>query len=246
MLSEPPTRKVVLLPGMDGTGALFDPFIASLPAPFEAHPFAYPLDQPLSYSELADYVRAQLRSSEPFVLLAESFSTPLAIQIAAAHPSDLKALILVAGFVTSPTYSRMPLLASFPRPARRRLRLPTFLVRRLLLGPGAPPSSVHAVKQAVSSLSPEVVATRVRSIFDCDVRAELAQITVPTLYLQANQDRIVPPRCLDDILIVKPETFVTKIDGPHLLLQREPRQSAEAVADFIRKLNEPDHECPRE
>jgi hypothetical protein len=40
--------------------------------------------------------------SEPFVLLAESFSTPVAIRVAAENPTNLKGLILCAGFATSP------------------------------------------------------------------------------------------------------------------------------------------------
>ncbi len=100
-----PVRKLFLLPGMDGTGTLFGPFVEALPEGFKGMPVAYPVDRPLSYSELAELVRKRLPVSESFVLLAESFSTPIAIQIAAENPPGLKAVILVAGFATSPTLS---------------------------------------------------------------------------------------------------------------------------------------------
>lgn len=228
-------RKLVLLPGMDGTGMLFKPFISSLPAPFAAHPIAFPPDRPLSYPQLALLVHAQIPASEPFVLLAESFSTPLAIQIAAARPAALRALILVAGFATNPTsawFSRaLPWLL-----IQRRLRLPTLVIRRYLLGPGASSALVSSVKDATGSVRQEVFASRLDSVFHCDSRPQLAQVVVPILYLQASHDRLVPPRCLSEILAIKPGTAVVRIEGPHLLLQSEPRQSVEAVRHFIEQL----------
>ena len=81
--------KLVLLPGMDGTAELFSEFIAALPEPFETVTVRYPAERPLSYSELANFVRAACPVSEPYMLVAESFSTPLAIQYAATNPANL-------------------------------------------------------------------------------------------------------------------------------------------------------------
>jgi hypothetical protein len=71
--------KLVLLPGMDGTGELFSEFAAALAGEFEIATVRYPTEQSLSYSELEGFVRAACPTSEPFVLLAESYSTPAAI-----------------------------------------------------------------------------------------------------------------------------------------------------------------------
>lgn len=229
-------RKLVLLPGMDGTGTLFGPFIEALPQSYEARPVSYPNDRPLSYSELAELVRGQLPVSEPFVLLAESFSTPLAIQIATANPAGLRALVLVAGFATNPTYRWVRRLSSFIFPPRKRIRAPGFFIERYLLGRGASPAMVQAVQQAVHSVGPEVLDSRARLVLACDVRAELARMKVPILYVQATQDRVVPPRCLDEMLAVRREISVARIEGPHLLLQREPQQSAEIITQFIQQL----------
>jgi pimeloyl-ACP methyl ester carboxylesterase len=231
-----PVRKLVLLPGMDGTGTLFGPFIEALPQGFKAMPVAYPASRPLSYPELAEFVRVRLPVSESFVLLAESFSTPLAIQIAAGNPAGLKALILVAGFITNPSYPWLPGFGALLLSGRMRLRLPDLVIRRALLGPAAPHALLSDVKKAVLSMSPEVFSSRLRSISSCDSRKALSQVTVPILYVQATKDRVIPPWCLNEMLAIKPEITVAGIDGPHLLLQREPRQAAETVTDFIQQL----------
>lgn len=221
---------------MDGTGTLFGPFIEALPQGFDALPVSFPADRPLSYPELAEFVRMRLPVPEPFVLLAESFSTPLAIQIAAATPQGLKALILVAGFMTNPSYPWLPGFGALLVSGRMRLRLPDLVIRRVLLGPAAPHALLSDVKKAVLSMSPEVFSSRLRSISSCDSRKALSQVTVPILCVQATKDRVIPPWCLNEMLAIKPEITVAGIDGPHLLLQCEPRQSAGIVTNFIQQL----------
>lgn len=67
--------KLVLLPGPDGTGRLFEPFLRALPSHLSPVIISYPTDQPLSYAELVRFVRQQVRSDEDYVLLAESHKT---------------------------------------------------------------------------------------------------------------------------------------------------------------------------
>src|ERR1700733_7124492 len=81
----PSETKLVLLPGLDGTGELFSAFVAALAGEFETEAVRYPTEQCLSYAELEDFVRAACPISGPFLLLAESFSTPLAIKYAASN-----------------------------------------------------------------------------------------------------------------------------------------------------------------
>ncbi len=69
---------VVLLPGMDGTGELFAPFLSSLAGICSVQVIRYPRDADLTYAELQQYVMNQLPVSEPITLIAESFSGPIA------------------------------------------------------------------------------------------------------------------------------------------------------------------------
>jgi pimeloyl-[acyl-carrier protein] methyl ester esterase len=87
---------------MDGTGELFSEFAAALPREFETATARYPTERCLSNSELEGFVRAVCPTSGSFVLLAESYSTPLAIKYAVSNPENLEGLVLCAGFATSP------------------------------------------------------------------------------------------------------------------------------------------------
>jgi pimeloyl-[acyl-carrier protein] methyl ester esterase len=129
---------VVLLPGMDGSGLLFADFIEALGPDVDAKVVAYPPDRVLGYPELTVLARAELPSDRPFVLLAESFSGPVAVALAALRPPGLRALVLACSFVRSPI--------SVPPVLRRMLaalpveRAPLRLAAAVLLGKFATPA----------------------------------------------------------------------------------------------------------
>lgn len=93
---------MVLLPGFDGTGRLFARFRAALPETLTTSTVAYPPEKFLPYSELPPFVRAAVPDSSPFVLLAESFSAPIALEFAATNPPNLAAVIVCFGFDFKP------------------------------------------------------------------------------------------------------------------------------------------------
>ena len=87
---------------MDGTGILFKAFVGLLPGGIDVRVVAYPEDEHLSYVELADRVRGGLPRGTPYVIIAESYSGPVA-SILAAHPiGNLQAVVFVSSFVALP------------------------------------------------------------------------------------------------------------------------------------------------
>jgi pimeloyl-[acyl-carrier protein] methyl ester esterase len=168
--------------------------------------------------------------------VAESFSTPLAIRCAASRPTNLKGLVLCAGFATSPVRGWRRIVCSLLAPILFRFKLSETLARAFLVGKYAPDALVAAVRATVSSVEPKVLAGRLSDVLGCDVRAELGQVAVPLLYIRAKNDHLVGIASLDEIRRIRPETDVAVVDGPHLLFQREPRRSSEVVMEFVSAL----------
>lgn len=224
--------KLVLLPGMDGTGRLFEPLVRVLPKHLSPVVISYPVDKAQSYPELVSFVQQRVSGGEDYVLLAESFSGPVAIEIAATQPANLKALVLSATFVSNP--SLLPQIMSFLlRGPFFMIEPPQFVVSRYLLGEKPPKDLVETFRRAKGSVSPDVLAFRMRSVINADVRKAFASCRLPILYLRARQDRLVKPRSLIEMQKIKPEMTVVEIDGPHLLLQREPAKCVEAIDHFL-------------
>jgi pimeloyl-[acyl-carrier protein] methyl ester esterase len=232
-------KQLILLPGLDGTGELFADFINALPAPLFASPVAYPVDRFLSYSELLPLVASAVPSAESFVLLAESFSTPLAIRYVATQPTNLAALIICAGFATNPVPHLAGLLKMIAKPLMFKLTPPAAMLKHYLAGPDSPPALLSDIRRVLRSVSPTVLSSRLREALDCDVRGELARVAVPVMCLQPANDRSLSHRGIDLMRDAKPDMIVQSIAAPHMILQREPSKSAAVIADFIR------HYCSR-
>ena len=221
---------LVLLPGMDGTGRLFEPLLPWL-AEVETRVVSYPPDQPLDHEQLAGFVLARLPRRQPFALLGESFSGPVAAAVAAR--SNPAALVLACSFVSNPhpwLRPLRPLLAVLPPPAA--------LVRPLgaaLMGRHASLPLQQALASALGQVSPAVMRYRAAATLRADARANLAAVRCPLLVLRAKQDRVVPRRCLRDVLLACPGAEVTEIDGPHFLLQTQPAAAARAILSFLRR-----------
>jgi len=230
------SARLILMPGMDGSGELFREFAAALPEGLEAETLRYPPDAWVPGREFAKSLMGGM-TDEPFVLVAESYSVALAVRIAAMRPEGLRGLVLCAGFCTSPLRGWRRWIVMRLAPVLARVTPPEWAVRWLLVGDDAPASLVGAVRASVSWVEPWVLAARMRGVLRCDVLAELAQVRVPILYVQATQDRVVDPECLEEIHGVRPARTVA-IDGPHLLVQREPQLVADVVAGFVRELGE--------
>jgi pimeloyl-ACP methyl ester carboxylesterase len=225
---------LVLLPGMDGTGDLFTPFKAALGHRFKVRVVHYPPDRPLEYPALEKIVRASLPADEDMVMLAESFSGPLAISLAAAHPRHLKGLVLCATFVRNPRPIAAPLRIMLNRLPLNAI--PAHLSTPVLLGHFATPELTEALRRTLAPVSTDVLRARLRAVLSVDVSARMEQVKVPVLYLRAKHDRVVPHSASRRVQMLCPHARVIEIDAPHFVLQAKPTESAAAVTAFMHEI----------
>lgn len=227
---------LVLLPGLDGTGTLFQPLLRELPASWRTVVIAYPMDAGADYDALTLLASRALPADGPLVVLGESFSGPIAIRLGAALGSRLKALVLCCSFARNPRpgLSRLSgLIDWLPSPGA----LPSGLAARALLGSEAPAEAKVLLTTALATLPADVLRARLRLVMTVDATRELAAVRAPLLYLQACQDRIVPPAVAVHIQQLRPNTVLMRLTGPHGLLQAAPAASAAAMTSFLAPLS---------
>ena len=222
---------VVLLPGLDGTGRLFQRFVERTPAQYRTEVVSYPGDLELDYAQLESRVRTELPPSAPYIIVGESFSGPLAVVLAARPTGALRGIVMVASFVTPPAhglwkYLPWRLVFRFPLPAQ---------ILRQVLAP-ADTELAKDMRAIARSVSPRVLASRVRLTLAVDMRAELAKSTVPVLYLQAMRDLVVPARCLRAIMSLRSDVIVARLAKAHPILQLEPDGAWRAIEAFARRM----------
>jgi pimeloyl-ACP methyl ester carboxylesterase len=224
--------RLVLLPGLDGTGELFTPLIGSLHG-FPTQVIDYPADRAMSYAEHVAHVRAKLPRDEDFVLLAESFSGPIGIAIGASAPPNLRGLVLCVTFASNPLPTFGPLRRLMDvLPA---VRFPPRLAAPWLYAGRATPELRHMYTRAMARVAPAVLKARVAAILGVDHRELLRRIAVPILYLRATADRLVSVAACRAIQRLRPNMEILELDAPHFLLQTEPDRCAAAIIGFMRR-----------
>lgn len=226
----PAPRRIVLLPGMDGTGTLFDRFRAAAPPHVRLDVVPLPVEA-LSYAEVAEAIAPVAALTPETVVLGESFGGPLALMLAARSP--VAAVVLVNSFIRSPVPPRVARLAT---PMFFRLRPPEAMLRRLLVGMDADAGLVRELRAALDRVPAKVLAARVREIAGVDAGGALdalARARRPLLYLRATADRVVRDASVEAIRARAPHLVVTRVPGPHLLLQASPATAWEAIAPFL-------------
>jgi pimeloyl-ACP methyl ester carboxylesterase len=192
------------------------------------------MDQQLSYAELLGLVERQLTSEGKVVLLAESFSGAIALRLAVKWPGRVLAVALCGSFIGSPLPRWLRYLVGS---ALFSVVPPDFALRRFMVGKDAPDSLVAAVKQVIRKVRPGVMAGRLREVFALNCTDALRQCSAPLLYLMGEQDRLVGRANVDLIKKVRPDLKISSINGPHLLLQREPSAAWSAIVEFLKETN---------
>lgn len=225
---------IVLLPGMDGTGSLFAPFIASMGTDFNFIIVRYPTAEGLSYQDLEQIARQSLPSDRDFIILGESFSGPIAVALAAHKPKGLIGLVLCCTFIKCPrpSYKHLRSLLNF-----LPLKLtPSFIYNYFLLDSTSTPSLESAINEAVRQVSGTAFRARFRAVLNVDVSVQMRSIQVPILYLRAEHDRLVPQAASYDIAKVHPHVQVISIKAPHFVLQVASNQAADVIRNFAHEI----------
>lgn len=221
--------ELVILPGMDGGAELSRECRRLLTSDFGVHALEYP-NELLSPDLLVEHVLGAVRGAARPVLVAESFSGPIAIEALRRAPGRFAGAVLACTFVRPP---RSPAWRGFVRSPAFVRPPPGWAIRRWMVGADAPDDSVREVRAAIARVPPAVMAARVRSALSVDARAALAELTLPLLSVRAERDRLVDARSA-------PEAHVglatEAVDAPHLALHARPVESAAVIRDWVRRL----------
>jgi pimeloyl-ACP methyl ester carboxylesterase len=234
----PKTRTLLLLPGMDGSEALFQPLVQSAPPDVSVVTVGYPPGGANTYQDLLPRIQAILPRQGPFFMLGWSFSGPLALMVAAQRPPGLAGIVLASSFVRRPA----PYVPSWAHHLARPLLFrfyPAFSQVKALLGGYTTPELRALLARAHSQAGPEALACRVRAALTVDATAALAACPVPVLYLRADRDRVVPASRADEIRRLLPTLEIAELAGPHLALATNPVASWAAITAFMTRTESP-------
>lgn len=220
--------KLVLLPGMDGTGLLFEPLLKELDSEIGIKVIAYPTDTKLSYRQLTELVISELPLHEDYILLGESFSGAIAYEIAKNTPSHLKGILFLASFVSVPN-RLLRFIGWVPLTPLLKIPLPQLFIKRFLLGGNI--KIISLFRNVIKQVDSSVLSYRIQQM--AQLQGVNGRIEIPACYIAAKQDKLVSPKHITEFQRFAPQSKVYTIDGPHFLAQSKPAECAEIIKKFI-------------
>lgn len=220
--------RLILLPAFDGTGAMFEPFVAELGDAFEALPIAYSERGPQDYDSLARNILDEISDDQPYIVLGESFAGPLAYRLATGDPDRCRAAIFVATYLINPSPTVLKVLGALPARAVSWFVSRPWVIRKIALSRQADGAVARAIAANFGSVAPRAIRRRLRTIGSLGDLPERS-VAVPCLCIQATNDKLVPASRLADFRSLCPDLEVHQVAGGHFVIQEAPRECARIV-----------------
>jgi pimeloyl-ACP methyl ester carboxylesterase len=216
--------KIILLPGMDGAGKLFEPLRSLLP--LSTIVISLPQSGSQTYVFLASHIAEQLPNEE-FIIVAESFSGPIAALLSEKSLENLKGIVFVATFLSCPK----PALVSLAKrlPLKSLLSIPfakAFISRYLLSG-----FNYSIFSEALKGVPNSILKERLSSIHSLNM--EKIRSDLPSIYISAKSDCLVSSSHISLFQQSFSNLQVEYVQGTHFLLQSNPKACSEIIRKFV-------------
>lgn len=197
--------------------------------------------RPLSVAALAAQVVAAARAADatPFDLVGFSLGASLAAYIAAEYPQEVRALVLLAGFVTGKD-GRMQLefglwrdLIHSDRRAMARLLLLTGLSPDFLAGIGHKEIEEY-IDAIIAGNQWEGMGRQAALDLILDVSGQVKRIAKPTLVIGCAHDQMVPPAHGRALAAAIAGARYAELNCGHLATLECPDEFTQLVTGFLR------------
>jgi aminoacrylate hydrolase len=186
---------IVLVPGLDGTGALFYRQVPLLAARHEVSTHRL-RDDATRFDELIADLDARVIEAgggAPVTLIGESFGGALSLGYALSHPDRVSRLVILNSFPYFSPQARLwlgyHLLRATPWGMMRLVRHLTSFRMHSRHTHAAERRRFHQLMRATTR---QGYLSRLKMLREYDVRDRLPDLRPPVLYLAADQDHLVP------------------------------------------------------
>ena len=222
--------KILLLPGMDGTGLLFKPLLPLLRNPYIV--FTFPTGSEHNYDSIYEHVKQHIPNEE-FIVVAESFSGPLAARLIAENLDNLKGVVFVATFLSKPSPFLLKIAKNLPLKWALKLPFLSIFIRHFLL---SNQFSIGLFNQALSQVSEEDLNARLRNMDNLSENVSVEKSNLPVLYLSADNDWLISKRHINDFSARYTNLVIHTLKGTHFLSQSNPQVCAQLINRFVDEL----------
>lgn len=215
---------ILLLPGMDGTGVLFEPFVKAFPNSIDIQVATLIQELDVSFEAQASALLGQVKNNT--IIVAESYSGLVAHELAKLAPESIKHIVFAASFLERPS-----ILAKFgnvmPKAMLDYTLYPKFIVRQALFGKYHSQYLMKLFDRAMADVSLELLEFRIKQL--CNLNKVEYRSDIPATYLQAEHDRLVSSNAVNVFKHVYTRLNYKTMQGSHFILQTNPKDTVREV-----------------
>lgn len=221
------------LPGLHGTEELYGPLRDQLPASTRSEFINLPTSGKQDYQSLCEWLDDKLPKGGRRMIIAESFSGPLAIRLANIRPNEVAGLVLAASFCDAPLN---PGLALLPLRPLFMVKPPLTALRHFLIGDDASEAKVAELSKVVQSIPSATLSKRVRTILELMEQDNPQLPELPMLILQASNDNLINWETQSKLETCYPHASTHWIESPHLIFQSCPDACMARLLEFAESI----------
>jgi len=187
---------LIYIPGLDGTGLLF-----YRQARLLAHRFrviTYRLrdeagDMETLIADIAQHLANAAPDGVPAVVVGESFGGALAMRFALAHPQSVRQLVILNSFSRiTPTAKLRAAIAGLQVVPWKTMQFVRRLTAWRLHSAHTHRDEIQRFLMLTAATTRTGYLNRLRILTRYDIRADLPALRIPTLFLAADEDHLIP------------------------------------------------------
>ena len=208
---------------MDGTGLLFKPFLNVCPKNLDYSIIPLMSGTNQRVIDQAKVIEKAIGDFE-VILVAESYSSILAYELAQRNHIRISKIIFVAGFLGQPSiFSKF----SSVFPLSLINVTPNSVLGFSLFGRHSTNALVALFRQSIDSSDRAALKKRLSNI--ANLKEASLPLKMPCVYIQPSQDQLVSSKCIKVFERLCEHLDIELVEGTHFVMQTNPQ----AVADIV-------------
>ncbi|WP_068547836.1 hypothetical protein [Thalassotalea crassostreae] len=215
--------KLILLPGMDGTGDLFKSLLDVLPAHIIYK--VIPLSQEcLNYTEHASLVADQIGTDE-VIIFAESFSGKIAYELCKLN-LNIKHIIFASSFINRPS-SISKFANLLPVNLIKKKLIPNQILSKIFFDSYNMSNKVLEVFESLKKVNNRTLSSRLDLISSLDEASD--SFDIEASYIKPNNDLFVMAESIKPFQSAFRNLEVINVIGGHFIVQSNPEKCGEII-----------------
>jgi len=224
--------KIILLPGLDGTGLLFERMIEEIPSDLNIEVVSYDSIKAVSYPEQAAEIAEIFRGKDIFIV-GESYSGRVAYELCQRSSINVCGIVFLASFISRPSsFSRFSTI--IPTAFLKPNPLSKFLLYLFGFNMTGGLENVNPVFASLQKADKRKLKIRLRNI--AQLVKPIVNVECPVTYIRPNTDLLVSDKSVKFLASMCSNFTQVKVNGGHFIAQSHPATCVKIICNTVNML----------